>query len=283
MADPILKAVYDNQDDVPQQYAELFEERGGKYCFKRIEGLATQADVERLSRAVKQERDAHGATKQALLLVCGDQKPEEVRSILDRVPELEASAKAGAKPDDKKIEDIVHARVQQRVAPLEREVNNLKQQVAERDQKLQVFAHEKAVRTIHDGVRAVVRGGPEGKGPKIVDSAEEEILLFAERHFEITDDGRLQTREGANVPAGLDAAGWFNEMANKKPHWFGPTQGSGALGGKGFGSFANNPFTHENWNMTEQGRLVSTDRAKAEQMAKAAGTTIGGKRPAPRK
>jgi len=282
MADSILKSVYDNQDEVPQQYADLFEERGGKFCFKRIEGLATQADVERLQRSVKAERDAHGVTKQSLQLVCGDQKPEEVRSILDQVPELQAKVSAGGnKLDDKKIEDLLHARLQQKVAPLERENAKLVAQLAERDAQLQSFAHEKAIRTIHDSVRTVVRGGPEGKGPKIVDSAEEDVLSLAERHFEIVD-GRLQTKEGTPVPAGLDVPAWFQEISSKKPHWFGPTQGSGATGGKGFGGFANNPFTNESWNMTEQAKIVRTDPAKAEQMAKAAGTRVGGARPAPR-
>jgi hypothetical protein len=34
--------------------------------------------------------------------------------------------------------------------------------------------------------------------------------------------------------------------------------------------------------MTEQGRMIKENRAKAEQMAKSAGTTIGGGRPKPK-
>lgn len=42
-----------------------------------------------------------------------------------------------------------------------------------------------------------------------------------------------------------------------------------------------NPFSHEHWNMTKQGDFLKKHGTeKAEQMARAAGTTIGGRRPA---
>jgi hypothetical protein len=41
-----------------------------------------------------------------------------------------------------------------------------------------------------------------------------------------------------------------------------------------------NPWTADNWNMTEQGKIYTSDPSRAEQLAKAAGTTVGGPRPA---
>jgi len=47
---------------------------------------------------------------------------------------------------------------------------------------------------------------------------------------------------------------------------------------------ADNPFTHDNWNLTKQGAIVKEHgTAKAEQMAKAAGTTVGGPQPTAKK
>jgi hypothetical protein len=43
-----------------------------------------------------------------------------------------------------------------------------------------------------------------------------------------------------------------------------------------------NPWTYENWNLTEQGRFfVAFGLVKCEQLAAAAGTTVGGPKPKP--
>lgn len=68
-------------------------------------------------------------------------------------------------------------------------------------------------------------------------------------------------------------------MYKRQPHWWGETTAGGSRGGQG-GSHTSNPWSAEGWNMTEQGRMYVKDKAKAEQLAKQAGTTIGGPRPA---
>jgi hypothetical protein len=46
---------------------------------------------------------------------------------------------------------------------------------------------------------------------------------------------------------------------------------------------ANNPWSHENWNLTAQGRYYQEHGAeKANRMAAAAGTTVGGQKPKPK-
>ncbi len=55
-------------------------------------------------------------------------------------------------------------------------------------------------------------------------------------------------------------------------------RGAGATGSNG-GRNEPNPFSADAWNVTEQGQVVKADAAKAERLAKAAGTTVGGSRP----
>jgi hypothetical protein len=85
------------------------------------------------------------------------------------------------------------------------------------------------------------------------------------------------------VIAGIEPEAWLTDLQTKRAHWWGPSSGGGAGGNRGGVDTSNNPFSHEHWNMTEQGKLVRENRAKAEQLAKLAGTTIGGQKPAAKK
>ena len=104
--------------------------------------------------------------------------------------------------------------------------------------------------------------------------------MNAERMFEITEEGQVITKDGVGVTPGVAPDVWLSEMQPKRGHWWPASTGGGAKGSKG-ANFASNPWTKENWNMTEQGKILSTQgREKAEQMAKAAGTSLGGRKPA---
>ena len=72
---------------------------------------------------------------------------------------------------------------------------------------------------------------------------------------------------------------WLSDLQTKKPHWWGETVGGGAAGSNSGFSGINNPWTADNWNMTEQGKLYAKNPAKAEQMAKAAGSSVGASKP----
>ncbi|NRA75763.1 MAG: hypothetical protein HRU16_07440, partial [Planctomycetes bacterium] len=57
----------------------------------------------------------------------------------------------------------------------------------------------------------------------------------------------------------------------RRAHWFGPTQGAGAIGGENPSDMGDNPFMPgKHYNMTNQARLMTADPALAEKMKKAA-------------
>jgi hypothetical protein len=269
-----LKAIIDKIDELPEDIKKEYVEKNGKFELQ-VEGMKTQADVDRLQGALIKERNDHKTVRERLGLL-GDRKIEDVLQILDRVPELEAAA--AGKIDENKLNEIVEGRIKTRIAPLEREKGQLAQKVQDLSGVLEQYKTKEKVRTIHDAVREAV-----GKAQGFQSSAVEDALLYAERMLEVGEDGRVTTRDGVGVTPGIDAAVWLSEMQAKKAHWWGPSQGGGAGGNRNGAGTGGNPWSADNWNMTEQGRILKENRSRAEQLAKSAGTSIGGPRPQSRK
>lgn len=274
-----LKDIHDKVDEIPEEFRSLYTEKGGKWELTGISGVKTSADVARLQEGLTKERNEHKATKDKLA-AWGDLKPEEVTAKLDLIPELEAAAKG--KLDDAKVEEIVARRVEgtikSKLAPVERENARLKAEAAEAKALAELLQGEKKQRKVHDSVRAALVAS------KAIPEAHEDALLLADRVFEVAEDGRTVTRDNVGVTPGLEPSAWIAEMQEKRPHWWPGSSGGGAGGsgrGGGGGAGAGNPWSAAGWNMTAQGAYLRTNgRAAAEQMAKAAGTTIGGPRPA---
>lgn len=275
-----LGAIHDKLEDIPEPYRELYTEKGGKWELTGIKGIKTQADVDRLDLSLKGERNQHKETKGKLAAWADFGEPSEVRKQLDRIAELEAAA--SGKLDDAKIDEIAAKRadgiVKSRTAPLERDNVGLKRALEEALGKVKSYEDADRKRKIHDVVRAAL------KKAKALPDAEEDALLLGEHALEVTEDGRVVTKEGvANVTPGADVDGWLAELQPRRSHWWPPSQGGGAGGsGRGGGGQGKNPWTHEFWNMGEQGRIYTTDPARAKMLAQAAGTSIGGARPQPR-
>jgi hypothetical protein len=268
-----LKAILDSIDDLPDAVKSEYVEKNGKFELQ-VEGMKTEADVARVAEALRKEKNDFSAFKTQFAPLAG-KKIEDVVAQLDRIPELEAAA--AGKLDETAIEKMVEGRIKGRVAPLEREVGQLKATVAEKDKVIDEFTGKEKTRTIHDAVRKAATVA------KVVPEALEDALILAERHFELDDSGRVVTKDGLPVTAGIQPEAWFTDLQATRKHWWGPNIGGGAGGNRGGGGPADNPFTHENWNMTKQGQLVRENPAKAEQLARSAGTTVGGQRPPAKK
>lgn len=264
-----IRALYDTQDDIPEPYRELYEEREGKFHLTKIEGLVTDADVQRVRRALEQERNGHKQAKDTLKSILGDRKPEDLQAMLDRYPELEAAAQG--KVDDTKLAELAEARARTRVAPLERKVNELTAALTEREQALQTFQQKEMQRTIFDAVRTAASKA------KVLDTAVEDVLLLAERTFEVTDDGKVVTKGDRG---GVSPEVWLTDMTKARPHWWPASTGGGARGGSGGVAGPENPWSAEGWNMTKQAQVIREQgEARASEFARAAGTRLGGPRP----
>jgi hypothetical protein len=272
-----IKAVVDSLDDVEEGFRGLYTEVNGKFEIG-IEDVNLLTPVKKLKDENAQRRIAEKKAKDALApfsAFLGERKLEDVQAMLDKYPELEAAAAGNL--DEGKINGIVEGRIKTKLAPVERERDQLRAQIQERDGIIDGFKTKERTRTIHDSVRDAI-----SKQQGFQPTALEDALEVAGRMFEVDEDGKVVTKDEVGVTPGIDAVVWLTEMQNKRPHWWGTTSGGGSRGNNGNNgtTTGNNPFTREHWNMTEQGKLVKTNRARAEQLARSAGTTIGGGMPA---
>lgn len=266
----MFETEYDNFDDIPGEVRHLYKEVNGKWALLKSGEVKSADDVNRLHESLRKERNDHKATKDKLSRF-GDMDADEVLAKLDRIDELEAAA--GDKIDETKINELVETRLKSRVAPIERENARLKGELESANGTIEEYRGKERTSTIHSTLTKAV------KGAKLVESALDDVLMY-DRLFEIDEAGNVVTKDGAGVVPGLSPDAWLTEMMPNRPHWAGETRGAGARGGDGGGHSGANPFSHAGWNLTEQGRLLRTDRNKAEQLARAAGTTVGGPRPA---
>ena len=230
-----LFAVHAKKEDIPEQYQDLYTEKDGQYELTGVEGIKTQADVDRLSEALTKERKDHKSAKEQLSVWDG-LRFDEVRSSLDRMPELESLAE---KASDKNVEELVEKRlegaIKTRTAPLERDVETLTKERNESVELVKGLTAEKITRTIHDSVRAELVKN------KVIPEAHEDALMLADRMFEVReDDGKVVTRDTVGVTPGVEAGMWLSEMKEKRPHWWPPSQGSGAGGSGGGGDARRN-------------------------------------------
>lgn len=276
-----IKAVVDSLDDVDEKFRDLYTEVNGKFEITGIEDVTLLTPVKKLKDENAKRRIDERKAREALApftALVGERKLEEVQAMLDRYPELEAAAEG--KLDEGKINGLVEARLKTKLAPVERERDQLKAQITERDGIISAYKTKETIRTVHDAVRDAI-----GKQQGFQQTAIEDALMHAERMFEVDENGKVVTKDEVGVTPGIDAVVWLTEMQQKRPHWWGTTSGGGSRGNNGSGGSptGNNPFSREHWNMTEQGKLIRTNRARAEQLAKSAGTTIGGGMPVAKK
>lgn len=269
----LLNVSYNAEDEIPSEYAALYSEKDGKWVLTGIAGIKTSEDVARLQESLRKEREDHKATKMKLQAFDG-MDAEELQTKLDRIAELEAAA--GGKLDEGKINEMVEARLRSRTAPLERKITQLEQDLGTKDTEIKTFVQKEQTRTIHDHIRKAA------KKANLLDSAIEDALVLGERVLTVNENNEVVTRDNVGTTPGVLPEVWLTELQSTRPHWWPESVGAGANGGKGL-KIGSNPFTAENWNMTEQGRIVRENPTKAAQLAKLAGTTIGGPKPALKK
>lgn len=267
----LLKATYGSADDIPEGYADLYTERDGQYELTEVEGMRPESDSARLQTTLKKERDDHKKTKGDLKKWAG-LDAEEIHAKLDRFDELEAAATG--KLDDAAIDELVEKRIGSRLNPIQRENAKLK----DANEELETANGELSGTITRGKINDVVRKA--ATEASCVTTAHTDILMRAERLFEVADGDKIIARDNVDVAPGLLPDQWLADMREVCPHWWPASQGGGAKGNDGNqGGFAKNPFSDAHWNLTDQALAVRADRAKADRMAAAAGTTVGGPRP----
>lgn len=274
---PQLSVTVDSLDSLPESIdpRELFTEQDGKFVLTGVAGMKTQADVDTIKGYLQTERDEHKETKKKLRSFDGIDA-DDVSTKLGRLAELEVLTKGQQEDFDTKLEELTEARVRSRLSPVERDLKKANDSLSELGEELTILRAEKVERTILDNLRVVAAD------TKLPSEAMPDAELLAQNIFTIDEHtGKPVTKANSlGFTEGVEADVFMQELREKRPHWWPESRGGNATGSGGGGGFPNNPFSGKHWNLTEQGRVIREHgREKADQMAKAAGTTVGGQRP----
>tara|TARA_R110000851_G_scaffold120002_1_gene248092 strand:- start:31774 stop:32616 length:843 start_codon:yes stop_codon:yes gene_type:complete len=269
----VLKDTHDTLEEIPEQYRELFTEKGGKFECTGIQGMKTSADVARVQTGLEKERGEHLATKEKLS-TWGDLDHAEVVKKLDRIEELEAAS--GGDVDPAKLDEMANKRaegiVKTQIAPLNRKIESLEKLNGTLTDTNTTLTGKENSRSREDLLRPMLIDA------KVLAEHHEDAFMYAEKHLERTESGWIVKEGATGVTAGAIAKDWLTEMLEKRPGWLPPSIGGGARGSGGGGGFSGagaNPWSHEGWNMTKQGDyLREHGREKAVAAAKSQGVDI---------
>jgi len=282
----MLKTIYATEEEIPEGYKDLYTERNGQWELTGIQGVKTQADVDRVQQALVKERTDHKATKTALQAF-GELDPSQVHERLENYESMEQqleALKAGGAFDEEKMEPIIQSRVRQALGPIEREKTTLQRKLDEANKKITEKDGEvgtlKMTITTGSIERAVSDAAVKAK---VLPTAITDAVMRARSVFEITEDNRIITKDNSGSTPGLSPDEWFKEQSEKAPHWWPASVGGGSRGAGGPGSQysgAANPWSREGWNITKQGQFVREHgEVKATEMAARVGAKLGDTKP----
>ena len=283
---PKIKTLYDKAEEIPEGYAELYTERNGHFELTGVEGVKTQSDIDRVQEGLRKEKADHKTTKEKLTKF-GDLDPERVTEQLSELEATKAQLDAAIKDgtvDPKKTEAAVDAAVKRALGPVEREKTQLQRDldaarktIVEKDGK--VVELETGIK--QSKIEGALRDA--AIAAKVVPTAIDDAVFVSARLFELTEDGRVLTRDNVGVAPGLEPKDYYKDAQERRPHWYPQSVGGGSRGG-GPGGGADrgaNPWTKEGWNITKQGQTLRTvGKEKAAAMAAVAGVALGATKPA---
>lgn len=227
-------------------------------------------DVSKLKQALANERAAHKETRAKYAGI--DMTADEIRALRDNNEDLQFQLESAPKASDpQELEDRAELLAARKTRELDRELATLREQNSSYVNAIQMHEAAANQRTMRDAAMDAISGD---KGVQLVDSAREDLLPFVERSFEMNDLGEIVSKDGVGLEPGLTIRETLNEMqaSGRRSHWFKQSAGAGAAGNKsGTPAAGPNPFAKDTFNMTEIGRLVGSDPARAKALAKAAG------------
>ena len=223
-----IKSIYQDLEEIPEPFRELFTERGGQWELTGIEGIKTQADVDRVTEATRKLR-AEVKDLKHKLDAFGSHDPEAIAKAFDELEDLRVSATADpakAEAFEAALTERVQTRLKRELGPVQRDLDKLRKESAE------TAAERDALRTdirrsrIHSAIRDAV-GRAKGIRPNVVG----DILLVSDSLFELADDGAIVTRDGAQgVTPGLSPDEWLKDQRRTRDFWWMESVGGGANG-----------------------------------------------------
>lgn len=201
----MLKKSYASKEEIPAGAEGFYKELEDGTCVLQLEDMKTEEDVEKLSKALQAERDAHKQSK-------GMFKTLEERIIeLDSKLKVKDTQGEQQQQQPKKASDVDLLAIQAKMKEQAKQIAAIQ---AERD----ALAQEQKRNTILKALRKVSDG-------KISNEAFQDLELYASK-LDITEDGAVVTKD-----EGRAIDDWFGETLKSRPHWLAKNTPGGANGG----------------------------------------------------
>lgn len=261
-----LELEYNSEDEIPENAREYYSQEGDKWILTGVKGGGKQ-NIDRLQSALEKERNDHKAVKSKLSKLNG----RDIDELLQRDAEYEELKLRADKVDDEKLEQIINVRIRNKLTPLERERDELKNKLSTYEKQVEELTTKEKNRIVKTALSKAAMSA------KVITEAIDDVELIGSRLFELTEDGQVVTRDGVGVTPGITPEMWLQDIQDKKPHWFPGNVGGGAGGSRTPGAAGKNPWSADGWNLTEQGKILRENPEKAGRLAAMVGVDL--KRP----
>ena len=219
----------------------------------------TADDIEKLSKALKAEREGRKADAVAL------------KEAQARIAEMEA---LGTNPNAEQISAHVQALV---AAGVTTGTAELQAKLAELQTGLTTAqAEAQTAKQTLDSVRIASAVKETAQANFVKKECVPDLLTFAALELACDADGNVVSKDGVAV------GDWLDAMKATRGYLWPPAVGSGGPNGRGargssvgdMGPTISNPFKADSWNMTRQGDIAKTNPGLAERLAAEAGVSL---------
>lgn len=271
-----LKAILDTLDDVPEPLRGEYKESkvGDKTVYVLdLEGVDSHPAVVNLKTA--HERVKADKAKLAGDLATANAKLKTVPEDFDADEWERLRTEDAARQNDptggdvrRQVETATAAVKSQYEAKLAKQKKDFEAEITERDGKITALDTDLRKRLVTDGLTvALTEAGV--TAPPFIKAAR----ALLEPGVEVIEEDGIRVAKMKADLGGDDIAKYVaNWVQSDEGRVFvAPAKGGDAAGNQRPRNTDSNPFGKQAWSKTEQGRLIRTDRKKAESLAQAAG------------
>lgn len=238
-----LKAILDSLDSVPEALREYYKQDGEQFILQ-VEGVQQHPDVTALANALERQKEDNRTLRRK-----ADEAADKLADIpddftLDEWNRLKDSGEG-------KVEERLKEQRERLQAQHQKEVERLREENQSLSGRLQKNVAERALD------EAIDKAGVDPKFRKAVKALHNASLKIEGEGDEV------QVLLG-DLPVS-DALQAF-VASDEGKHFVAPPSGGGAPGSNGGGGGERNPWSKEHFNLSEQGRILREDPAKAERL-----------------
>lgn len=265
------KSEYEDGDDIPAGAKDAYEEKDGKFVLVRP---LQKTQLENSYNKTKDRlKTANDKLKKFEALDLSDEQIESIGDDLEELQELRQLKEDGEldPKNNEEIEARVAKRVENATKNLENRIVKLESDLGKRDAALDKANGRLTSMTLSDKIRN------KAKELKVQDHSLRHLERDALDEFTLDESGEVVDAKDE----GRSMDDWLAEQVETNPIYMIDLKnaGTGAQNAGDLGPGGKNPFSKDDWNLTEQGSLVRDNPAKAERLASMAGTKVGGPRP----